>query len=207
MITNIEDYFTKGCDRCVKFNTPECATQIWAKGLAGLRTICLDAGLDETVKWGHPCYMHAGRNIAILGAFRENFRLSFMNGSLLKNTQKVLEKNGPNTENATIMRFTDNDEVAQKALIIRAYLYELMGYASAGIKPTPKHQTELDLVVELEIALEDDIMLAEAFDALKPGRKRGWNLHFSSAKQFVTRERRIAAAHLQIIAGKGWNER
>ena len=92
MITNIEDYFTKGCDRCVKFNTPECATQIWAKGLAGLRTLCLDAGLDETVKWGHPCYMHAGRNIAIFGAFRENFRLSFMNGSLLKDTQKVLKK-------------------------------------------------------------------------------------------------------------------
>ena len=62
-------------------------------------------------------------------------------------------------------------------------------------------------MVELEIALEDDVMLAEAFDALTPGHKRSWNLHFSSAKQSVTRERRIAAARLQIIAGKGWNER
>ena len=126
MITNIEDYFTKGSDHCVSFNTPECATQIWAKGLAGLRPICLDAGLDETVKWGHPCYMNEGRNIAILGAFREDFRLSFMNGSLLKDTQKVLGKNGPNTENLTIMRFTDNDEIPQKALVIRAYIHELI---------------------------------------------------------------------------------
>ncbi len=207
MITQIEDYFAKGCDRCAKFNTPDCATQIWAKGLADLRAICLGFGLVETVKWGHPCYMHADRNIAIFGAFRDNFRLSFMNGSLLKDTHKVLEKNGPNTENATIMRFLNSSDVASKEPIIRAYLAELMEYAEAGVKPAPKHQAALTLVAELETALEDDILLAEAFDALTPGRKRGWNLHFSSAKQSATRDRRIAAARPQIIAGKGWNER
>ena len=207
MITDINDYFTKGCDRCARFNTPDCSALIWADGLAELRQICLDLGLRETVKWGHPCYMHSNRNIAIFGAFRDNFRLSFMNGSLLRDPEGVLEKLGPNTENATVLYFRHNDDVKARAPIIRAYLAELMGYAENGIKPAPKHRADLVLAPELVDALDADPRLAEAFEALTPGRKRGWNLHFTGAKQSATRVRRIEKAHPQIIAGKGWNER
>ena len=55
MITDIEDYFTKGCGRCDRFETAECSTKLWAQGLADLRALCLAAGLTEAVKWGHPC--------------------------------------------------------------------------------------------------------------------------------------------------------
>lgn len=34
-----------------------------------LRRIAQDAGLVETAKWGHPVYVHDGRNIAMIGAF------------------------------------------------------------------------------------------------------------------------------------------
>lgn len=70
MITDIKDYFAKGCGRCERFSTPSCSARRWANGLSDLRRICLEVGLVETVKWGHPCYMHAGRNIAIIGATR-----------------------------------------------------------------------------------------------------------------------------------------
>ncbi len=207
MITDVEDYFSKGCDRCPRFNTSACSTQKWASGLAALRTLCLDLDLDETVKWGHPCYMHAGRNIAIFGAFQDNFRLSFMNGSLLKDTAKVLEKNGPNTENATILRFFDDADVLNRADLIRAYLIELMQYAEQGIKPAPKMHDELVLTDEMITAFDNDGEFAAAFDALTPGRRRGWNLHITSAKKSATRDNRIAKARPKIIAGKGWNER
>ena len=207
MITDINDYFTKGCDRCAKFATPACATQVWADGLAALRSLCLGAGLTEVVKWGHPCYMHGDRNIAIFGALQDSFRLSLMNGALLKDTAGVLEKNGPNTENATVMKFQSADDVTARADIIRAYLDELKGYADAGIKPTPKHHADLVLPDELTEAFDADPDFAASFDALTPGRKRGWNLHFTSAKQSATRARRITKARDQIMAGKGWNER
>lgn len=74
MVTDIEDYFSKGCGRCDRFATPDCATRTWQEGLSALRRICRDMGLRETVKWGHPCYKHAGRNIAIIGALRGDFR-------------------------------------------------------------------------------------------------------------------------------------
>ncbi len=50
MITDIEDYFSKGCGRCARFATPECSTRQWIEGLNALRRICKSAGLIEAVK-------------------------------------------------------------------------------------------------------------------------------------------------------------
>jgi uncharacterized protein YdeI (YjbR/CyaY-like superfamily) len=55
MITDISDYFTKGCGRCARFDTPDCSVQTWADGLAQLGGICLSFGLSEHFKWGHLC--------------------------------------------------------------------------------------------------------------------------------------------------------
>jgi uncharacterized protein YdeI (YjbR/CyaY-like superfamily) len=82
MFTGLEDFFDKGCGRCARFATPDCSARRWAEGLAALRRICLEARLEGRVTWGHPCYVHAGRNIAILGAFRGDFRISFFDAAL-----------------------------------------------------------------------------------------------------------------------------
>lgn len=97
MITDIEDYFSQGCGRCERFATPDCSTRQWHRGLSDLRSICLESGLVETVKWAHPCYMHGDRNIVILAAFRSDFRISFFNAALMQDAASVLEKQGPNT--------------------------------------------------------------------------------------------------------------
>ena len=68
--------------------------------------------MPVVVKWGHPCYMHAERNIAIIGAFRGDFRLSFFNAALMRDPEGALEKQGPNTRHADMIRFTDNERVA-----------------------------------------------------------------------------------------------
>jgi len=82
MIDDVDVYFARGCGRCERFATADCATRRWSDGLHALRQICRDAGLTETAKWGHPCYMHAGRSIAILGALRDSFRLGFFDAAL-----------------------------------------------------------------------------------------------------------------------------
>ncbi|WP_309472539.1 MULTISPECIES: YdeI/OmpD-associated family protein [Rhodobacterales] len=171
MIENIEDYFTKGCGRCKRFATPDCSTRKWAKGLAILRSYCIDAGLVETVKWGHPCYMHEQRNIAILGAFRDDFRLNFFNPALMKDARGVLEKRGSNTQNAGMIRFTSNDQATEMKPVIVAYLEEAMGYAVAGILPS-KIVTTFELPDELIEALDADPELAEAFHGLTRGRQK-----------------------------------
>jgi hypothetical protein len=63
MIAAVEDYFTLGCGRCDRFATTDCSARKWSAGLDALRAICQGMGLQETVKWGHPCYMHADYHI------------------------------------------------------------------------------------------------------------------------------------------------
>lgn len=206
MITEIEDYFTKGCGRCARFDTPDCSALLWSGVLAELRGLCLAAGLTETVRWGHPCYCHAGRNIAVLGAFRGDARISFFQAALMTDPAGVLEKPGPNTRHANMIRVSDAGQIAPLAPVIRAYLAEAMHYAEDGVTP-PKASTEVSLPDELVETLDADPELAEAFHALTPGRQRSYVIALTSAKKPETRHARIAKARDRILAGKGAQER
>lgn len=206
MITDVEDYFSSGCGRCDRFATTDCSTRRWLPGLKELRRICLDAELAETAKWGHPCYMHAGRNIVIVGAFRSDFRLSFFNAALMKDPEGVLEKQGPNTRHCDMFRFTENAQVVQREAVIASYLKEAMEYSESGIK-APKVQTEIEWPEELLEALESDPELSIAFDSLTPGRRKSYVINLNSAKKAETRIARIVKFRDRILQGKGVNER
>ncbi len=201
MITDADDFFTLGCGRCERFATPDCSTRPWIEGLNGLRRICLEIGLEETVKWAHPCYMHAGRNVALFGAFRTDFRLTF-----LVDSEGVLEPQGPGSGTPGMIRFTAVGQVGEREPVIRAYLRQLMDHAEAGTQP-PKVEREIDVPGELTDALDADPELAEAFAALTPGRQRGYLINLNQAKQPATRVARIEKFRDRIIAGKGLIER
>lgn len=206
MITDIEDFFTLGCGRCERFATPDCSTRRWHAGLVALRKLCVGAGLTETVKWGHPCYMRGDRNIVLIGALRGDFRLNFFNPGLMKDPHGVMEKQGPNTTHPDSLRFTDNAQIAAMADTIRSYIREAIGYADAGVKQ-PKSAVELDMPDELVDALDADPELAEAFHALTPGRQRSYVINLNSAKKSETRITRIASFRQKILDGKGALER
>ena len=206
MITDPDTYFAQGCGRCDRFATPDCSTRLWLSGLLTLRRIANAAGLTETAKWGHPCYMHAGRNICLIGAFRGDFRLTFMNAALLKDPEGLLERQGPNTRHPDCLRFIDTATPAKLEPVIRAYLAEAMGYAEQGLLPA-KEPAEVDLPEELVEALDGDPDLAEAFAALTPGRQKSWALHLNDAKTAATRINRIEKGRAKIMAGKGATER
>lgn len=205
MITDPDSYFAQGCGRCDRFATPDCSTRLWLPGLLTLRRIALAAGLTETAKWGHPCHMHAGRNICLFGAFRADYRLTFMNAALLKDPDGLLQKQGPNTRHPDCLRFTDNDAPTRLEPMIRAYLAEAMAHAEAGTLP-PKDRTDFDLPAELVEALDADPDLAEAFAALTPGRQKSYALLLSNAKTSATRIARIEKSRPKILAGKGATE-
>jgi uncharacterized protein YdeI (YjbR/CyaY-like superfamily) len=207
MISDPDDFFTQGCGRCERFATPDCSTRLWIDGLNDLRRICLDLGLKETVKWGHPCYMHAGRNIAIFGAFRGDFRLGFMNPGLLSDTEGVLEPQGANSQTPSMIRFTAVGRVGELAPVIRAYLRQLMDHAEAGTRPPKVERGEIDMPDELTEALDADPELAEAFWALTPGRRKSYLFNLSQTRQPATRVARIEKFRGKIIAGKGAMER
>ncbi|GAA3602167.1 hypothetical protein GCM10022199_02240 [Marihabitans asiaticum] len=77
-----------------------------------------------------------------------------------------------------------------------------MGYAEQGVRP-PK----VELEVEMPEALAADPEMAQAFDALTPGRQKSWALRVGSAKKTETRASRSTKAREKILAGKGALER
>ncbi|WP_353473035.1 YdeI/OmpD-associated family protein [Salipiger sp. H15] len=202
MITDSNEYFARGCGRCARFDTADCATRLWAEGLAALREICLASGLRETAKWGHPVYVEGERNVALIGAFRSEFTLGFFNPALMTDPEGVLERQGPNTRHPNVLRFTSAAQVARMRPTLEAYLAEAKGYAAQGIRP-PKDETELELPEELVSALDADPELAEAFAALTPGRQKSHVLQIDGAKKPETRLARIEKLRPKILAGKG----
>nr|MBV6629325.1 YdeI/OmpD-associated family protein [Oceanococcus sp. HetDA_MAG_MS8] len=206
MVKSIEEYFDQGCGRCERFATDDCSTKKWNSGLGELRQMCLEVGLSETVKWGHPCYMHAGRNIVLIGAFREDFRLSFFNAGLLKDHDNILQRQGPNTQYPDMFRFTSSGQVTALGHVIRSYLSEAMGYAEKGLK-APNVEATVAWPTELTEALAADPELAAGFRKLTPGRQKSYLFNLNSAKKPQTRVARIAKFRDHILAGKGALER
>ena len=96
----------------------------WKDELTVLRTIVLESGLVEELKWRNPCYTFEGKNIVIIGGFKEFCVLSFFKGILLSDPEKILKQQGENTQSARIIPFTSVSEILLQKHTILAYIYE-----------------------------------------------------------------------------------
>lgn len=179
----------------------------WANETHALREVLRGCGLDESLKWGKPCFTFEGANVAIIQPFKASCALMFFKGTLLKDPKKVLREVGPNSQAAKRLEFTSLEALAEAEKTVRAYVKEAVQLEKAGARVPFKQRHALALPAELEARLKKDKALAAAFKALTPGRQRGWVMHFSSAKQAATRASRIEKAAPAILSGKGFGER
>lgn len=180
------------------------ASASWPAEVAALREVLLGCGLDEAVKWGKPCYLQAGRNIAIVQEFKDFLALMFFKGALLADPDGALESQGPNSRSAMRMRFTSVDDVTRRADQVAALVAEAVRVEDEGLTVAP---TDLVLVAELQERLDADPALRAAFEALTPGRQRQYDLHVGEAKRAETRRARVDASVERILAGKGLRDR
>ena len=177
----------------------------WPDEIAAIRPILLSCGLDETIKWGKPCYcVDDDDNIVLLQEFADHLALMFFQGVLLDDPDDALHDQGPNTHGPKRMKFTSVDDVESLSDTIESYVEEAIRHARAGTELPPRPEEEL--APELQERLADDDKLAAAFDELTPGRQREYNLHISGAKKAETRNRRIDKAVPRILDGKGMRD-
>lgn len=199
-------YFDDGCGRCARFATDDCSVRQWTVGLTLLREICLAQGLKETIKWSHPCYVHADRNIAILGAFRKDFRITFMNAELLQDETGLLARAGDQSQVANVIKFYSDRDVRASEVDIIGFITQLKAQAARGVKHKRK-VIEVEIPDVLMSVLRDDPELQAAFDKLTPGRQKSYVLLINSAKQNETKIARIIKSRDKILQGKGALER
>lgn len=178
----------------------------WQQELSALRTIVLGCGLVEELKWYQPVYTFQGSNLLIISSFKEHCVLSFFKGVLLKDSKKILDKPGENTQSARIIKFTTLEQIKEKETIIKSYINEAIAAEKAGLKVNFKKITEHTIPAELQKKLDNNPEFSAAFKALTPGRQRAYLLHFSAPKQAATRESRIENCTEKILNGIGIND-
>lgn len=179
----------------------------WQQEYQQLRKLILGCGLTEELKWGVPCYTHNGKNVVLIHGFKEYCAVLFHKGALLKDTEGILIQQTENVQVARQIRFTAEAQITELEPILKAYLYEAIEVEKAGLQVKLKKTSEFDVPEELQTKLDTDTEFRTAFEALTPGRQRGYMLYFSQPKQAKTRISRIEKSFPKILDGKGYNER
>jgi uncharacterized protein YdeI (YjbR/CyaY-like superfamily) len=177
----------------------------WQEELKELRRIILDCQLNEEMKWRHPCYTLQGKNVVLIHGFKEYCAVLFMKGALLKDAKGLLVAPGK-MQSGRQIRFTNVREITQMEPTLKAYIREAIEAEKSGLKVRHKTTAEFKVPEEFKEKLKEAPALKAAFDALTPGRQRGYLFYFSGAKQSKTRESRVEKCMPQILKGKGLDD-
>ncbi|MEZ4992867.1 MAG: YdeI family protein [Saprospiraceae bacterium] len=178
----------------------------WQEAYAQLRRIILDCGLTEELKMGRARYTFNDSNIVLIHGFKDYCALLFHKGALLQDAAGILIQQTENVQSARQVRFTGVQEILDLELTLKEYVYEAVEVEKAGLKVALKKTAEFDMPEEFRIKLDENPKLKAAFEALTPGRQRGYLLYFSQAKQAKTRMARVEKYTPQILDGKGLND-
>jgi uncharacterized protein YdeI (YjbR/CyaY-like superfamily) len=200
-------YLSEGCGRCSLSHTPACKALPWNPVFLFLRPVLLEAGLDESRKWGVPCYSFQGQNVVLFAPFRDFCALSFLKGVLLADPSGLLKSPGKNSRSAMYLPFSGLQEAEQRMGDVAGFLAGSIELVRQGATIARRAPGSDDIPGELQSALDADPGLAQAFLALTPGRQRSYLIHISGATRPATREKRVLDCIPSIRAGKGFRER
>lgn len=130
----------------------------------------------------------------------------FHKGALLNDANKILIQQTENVQSGRQIRFANTQEIIDLKTTIKAYIFEAIEVEKTGLKIAPKKTEEFNVPEELTQKFIKNPEFKTAFEALTPGRQRGYLLHFAGAKQAKTRAARIEKNMKRIIDGYGLND-
>ena len=122
----------------------------------------------------------------------------------MKDPGGILIQQTENVQAARQIRFTSADEIRRMANSLKSYIQEAIEIEKSGLKV--EFKKEFDIPDELQAKLDERADFKMAFEALTPGRQRGYILHVAGAKQAKTREARVEKCMPQILEGKGLDD-
>jgi uncharacterized protein YdeI (YjbR/CyaY-like superfamily) len=178
----------------------------WSAEFAALRQLCLASGFNEELKWGQACYDLNGSNVVVIHGFKDYCALLFFKGALLKDPKGILVQQTKNVQAARQIRFTSLAEIEKQRAAVMDYLREAIAVDKSGAKVALKSAAQFTVPAEFRRRLHNDPALAKAFQALTPGRQKGYLLHFAAATRSATRAARVEKHVPRILKGLGLND-
>ncbi len=204
MNPKVDIYLKEGCGRCEYWKTPKCKTLRWQNELKYLRNLLLNSELIEDVKWGVPCYTLNNKNVILLSAFKEFCSLGFFKGVLIKDVNNLLTAPGENSQSVRQFRFTNLEDIKRYDSDIKSFIDQAIEIEKSGLEI--EKISNIVIINELQDIFDNDPNFKQAFEALTPGRQRGYTIYFSTAKQSQTRISRIEKSIPRIMEGLGLHD-
>jgi uncharacterized protein YdeI (YjbR/CyaY-like superfamily) len=170
----------------------------WKEEMTLLRELVLSTDLEETIKWGGPCYTKGGQNILGLAAFKNYVGIWFFQGGLLKDEKKLLvNAQEEKTKAMRQWRFTSLNEI--KKAPIRAYIKEAIDNSEKGLKIKASPKSPLPIPNEL-MEVMNNKSFKEKWDNLRPSLQREYCEYIMEGKKEETRLRRAEKCIEAVIA-------
>lgn len=174
--------------------------------LLKLRKIILHSGLEETIKWGIPCYCFEKHNVVALCEFKSYFGLWFYQGALLNDERKkLINANEESTKALRQWRMNSMDDIDEQ--LILSYIHESIENFKIGNIILPERDKEISVPMELQAVMIQNKDLKSNFDKLSKTKKRDYCEYISSAKRLETKQQRIEKIIPMITNGVGLNDK
>ena len=155
-------------------------------------------GVEEGIRWGMPAFLHKGRLLANLAAFKAHAVLAFRRGEEVTDGKTSSEAMGQ------FGRMTSRDDLPADA-ILDAMIRKAAELAETGPVPRPARapRPEAEVPDDLAAALAARGGEAEAcFSRFSPSQRRDYVEWVVEAKRPETRAKRIEQAVSWIAEGK-----
>jgi len=180
-------------------NAAEFAHPILTTLRDAVHAACPD--VEETIKWGHPTFMHKGILCGIAG-FKQHCAMHFWkSGSIFAGEQA-------RSAYGHLGRLESLDDVPARKVLI-GYIKKAAELNASGIKPpAPRAKAKraaLTVPEEFLAAMKKNKRALSTFDGFSPSHQREYVEWITEAKRDETRARRIAQAVEWLAEGKPRN--
>ena len=158
--------------------------------------------VEESIKWGMPHFLHEGKILCGMAAFKAHCAFGFRHG------QAVVGEGASDAAMGQLGRITSTRDLPS-ATTMKAWVKAALA-ERAAVAARPKARKiapELELPDDLAAAFAKKAHAAarKTFEAFPPGAKRDYVEWITSAKQAATRARRLAQTLEWLAEGKRRN--
>jgi uncharacterized protein YdeI (YjbR/CyaY-like superfamily) len=178
----------------------------WGPSLRTLRTVFLNSGLKEEIKWGAPTYTLDGKLIAGMAAFKNHYGIWFFQGVFLKDRQnKLMNAQEGKTKAMRQWRFEEGDAIDET--LVLSYIEEAIQNCVDGKEVKVQRKKGVSIPPTLKEAFKKNSGFAEAFKKITPGKQREYAEYIGLAKREETKQTRLQKIIPMILDGKGLHDK
>lgn len=162
--------------------------------------------VTETVKWSHPSFLHAGKILCNMAAFKAHCAFGFWHQKM----QAILAKNGHAGDQGmgSFGKLTSVDDLPGDRILagyIKAAVAMNASDAPARPRPTRMPKVEATVPADLAAALKRNRAASATFSNFSPSHRREYIEWITEAKQEATRQKRLATTVEWLAEGRPRN--